>query len=64
MGAYLMSMEEGPQNILQIMSNNSYQQPVNEPAATVRVGIGEKFPDANDDVAASDCRRKPKPLPG
>ena len=37
-------------------NNISYQQPVNEPAATARGGIGEKFPDANDDVAASDCR--------
>ena len=35
-------------------NNISYQQPVNEPAA-VRGGIGEKCPDANDDVAASDC---------
>ena len=45
-------------------NNISYQQPVNEPVATARGGIGEKCPDANDDDAASDCRRKPKPLPG
>ena len=47
----------GTLNNHQITSNNSYQQPVNE-LATARGGIGEKWPDANDDVAASDCRRK------
>ena len=44
-------------------NNISYQQPVNEPAATARGGIGEKFPDANDDVAASDCRSKIQTTP-
>ena len=44
-------------------NNISYQQPVNEPAATARGGIGEKFPDANDDVAASDCRSKTQTTP-
>ena len=53
----------GTLNNLQIMSNNSHQQPVNEPAATARGGIGEKFPDANDDVAASDCRSKTQTTP-
>ena len=52
----------GTLNNLQITSNNSYQQPVNEPAAA-RGGIGEKYPDANDDVAASDCRRKTQTTP-
>ena len=51
-------------NNQQIKTNISYQQPVNEPVATARGGIGEKCPDASDDDAASDCRRKPKPLPG
>jgi len=52
----------GTLNNQQITSNNSYQQPVNEPATT-RGGIGEKWPDANDDVAASDCRRKTQTTP-
>ena len=43
----------GTLNNLQIMSNNSHQQPVNEPAATARGGIGEKFPDANNDDTSS-----------
>ena len=53
----------GTLNNLQIMSNNSHQQPVNEPAATARGGIGEKIPDANNDVAASDCRSKTQTTP-
>ena len=44
-------------------NNISYQQPVNEPVATARGDIGEKFPDANDDVAASDCRNKTQTTP-
>ena len=44
-------------NNLQITSNNSYQHPVNEPT-TDGESVGEKWPDANDGVAASDCRRK------
>ena len=47
----------GTLNNQQITSNNSYQQPVNEPVATARGGIGKKYPDANDDVAASDYWR-------
>ena len=53
----------GTFNNLQITSNNSYQQPVNEPATTAGGGIGETWPYANDDVAGSDCRRKTQITP-
>ena len=51
-------------NNLQITSNNSYQQPVNEPAATARGGIGENGRIQMMMSLSVIVDVKPKPLAG